>query len=55
MFDLNSAQDRRKTILIIGINSFLGSNLAEFLKKTIVWWGLIIKKSTAPWYSSFAL
>lgn len=33
MFDLNSAQDRRKTILIIGINSFLGSNLAEFFRK----------------------
>ena len=33
MFDLNSAQDKRKTILIIGINSFLGSNLAEFFKK----------------------
>jgi len=25
--------DRRKTVLIIGINSFVGSNLAEFLKK----------------------
>ncbi len=33
MFDLNSAQDKRKTILIIGVNSFLGSNLAEFFKK----------------------
>ena len=33
MFDLNSTQDKRKTILIIGINSFLGSNLAEFFKK----------------------
>ena len=33
MFDLNSAQDKRKTILIIGINSFLGSNLAEFFRK----------------------
>lgn len=33
MFDLNSTHDKRKTILIIGINSFLGSNLAEFLKK----------------------
>ena len=33
MFDLNSTQDKRKTILIIGINSFLGSNLAEFFNK----------------------
>jgi dTDP-4-dehydrorhamnose reductase len=33
MFDLNSAQDKRKTILIVGINSFLGSNLAEFFRK----------------------
>ncbi len=32
MFDLNSSQDKRKTILIIGINSFLGSNLAEFFR-----------------------
>lgn len=33
MFDLNSTQDKRKTILILGINSFLGSNLAEFFRK----------------------
>lgn len=33
MFDLNSAKDKRKTILIIGINSFLGSSLAEFFRK----------------------
>lgn len=33
MFDLNSAQDKRKTILILGINSFVGSNLAEFFRK----------------------
>lgn len=29
----NEAIENRKTILILGINSFLGSNLAEFLKK----------------------
>ena len=33
MFDFNSSQDKRKTILILGINSFLGSNLAEFFRK----------------------
>ena len=33
MFDLNTALDKRKTVLIIGINSFLGSNLAEFFRK----------------------
>jgi dTDP-4-dehydrorhamnose reductase len=33
MFDLNTAQDKRKTVLIIGINSFVGSNLAEFFRK----------------------
>lgn len=33
MFDLNSSKDKRKTILIFGINSFLGSNLAEFFRK----------------------
>lgn len=33
MFDLNTAQDKRKTILIVGINSFVGSNLAEFFRK----------------------
>ncbi|NOT79530.1 MAG: sugar nucleotide-binding protein [Bacteriovoracaceae bacterium] len=33
MFDLNSNKDSRKTILIIGINSFIGSNLAEFFRK----------------------
>ncbi len=30
--DHNTTADKRKTILIIGINSFVGSNLAEFLK-----------------------
>jgi dTDP-4-dehydrorhamnose reductase len=29
----NIVNDHRKTILILGINSFVGSNLAEFLKK----------------------
>lgn len=30
--DYNTTADKRKTILIIGISSFVGSNLAEFLK-----------------------
>jgi dTDP-4-dehydrorhamnose reductase len=30
--DYNTTADKRKTILIVGINSFIGSNLAEFLK-----------------------
>ena len=33
MFDLNSAMDKRKTVLIMGINSFVGSNLCEFFRK----------------------
>ena len=33
MFDLNSTMDKRKTILIMGINSFVGSNLCEFFRK----------------------
>ncbi len=33
MFDLNSTMDKRKTILIVGINSFVGSNLCEFFRK----------------------
>ena len=31
--EYNTTEDKRKTILIVGINSFVGSNLAEFLKK----------------------
>lgn len=31
--DLTQAADKRKTVLIIGINSFVGSNLAEFFRK----------------------
>jgi dTDP-4-dehydrorhamnose reductase len=31
--ETNVAPDKRKTVLIIGINSFLGSNLAEFFRK----------------------
>jgi dTDP-4-dehydrorhamnose reductase len=31
--DHNTTRDRRKTILIFGINSFVGSNLAEFFRK----------------------
>ncbi|MDO9181629.1 MAG: sugar nucleotide-binding protein [Bacteriovorax sp.] len=31
--ELIIAPDKRKTVLIIGINSFLGSNLAEFFRK----------------------
>lgn len=33
MNDLVTPADKRKTILIFGINSFLGSNLAEFFRK----------------------
>jgi dTDP-4-dehydrorhamnose reductase len=33
MADYNTTDDKRKTILIVGINSFVGSNLAEFLKR----------------------
>lgn len=29
----DAVADKRKTVLIIGVNSFVGSNLAEFLKK----------------------
>lgn len=32
-YDLNATLDKRKTILIIGVNSFVGSNLAEFFRK----------------------
>jgi dTDP-4-dehydrorhamnose reductase len=32
--DHNTSYDKRKTILIIGISSFMGSNLAEFFRKT---------------------
>ena len=31
--DADQAADKRKTVLILGINSFLGSNLAEFFRK----------------------
>ena len=31
--DIAALPDKRKTVLIIGISSFVGSNLAEFLKK----------------------
>lgn len=31
--DLTALPDKRKTVLIIGINSFVGSNLAEFFRK----------------------
>lgn len=31
--EYNTTSDRRKTILIIGINSFVGSNLADFFRK----------------------
>lgn len=31
--DISVQADKRKTILILGINSFLGSNLAEFFRK----------------------
>lgn len=31
--DLSIAPDKRKTVLIIGVNSFIGSNLAEFFRK----------------------
>jgi dTDP-4-dehydrorhamnose reductase len=30
--DYNTTTDKRKTILIMGINSFIGSNMAEFLR-----------------------
>lgn len=33
MAELLNQSDRRKTVLIIGINSFMGSNLAEFFRK----------------------
>lgn len=33
MSELTTTVDRRKTILILGINSFLGSNLAEFFRR----------------------
>nr|BDT26717.1 sugar nucleotide-binding protein [Bacteriovorax sp. HI3] len=33
MFDLNSSMDKRKTVLIMGITSFVGSNLCEFFRK----------------------
>ncbi len=33
MSELTTSADKRKTILILGINSFLGSNLAEFFRK----------------------
>lgn len=45
MFDLNSAQDKRKTILILGVNSFVGSNLAEFFRKDYRVVGTYHKKS----------
>lgn len=45
MFDLNSSQDKRKTILILGINSFVGSNLAEFFRKDYRVVGTYHKKS----------
>jgi dTDP-4-dehydrorhamnose reductase len=31
--DHNTSADKRKTVLIIGVNSFVGSNLAEFFRK----------------------
>lgn len=31
--DPNAIPDKRKTVLIIGVNSFVGSNLAEFFRK----------------------
>lgn len=33
IIDQNTSSDKRKTVLIVGINSFIGSNLAEFFKK----------------------
>ena len=31
--DIVAPPDKRKTVLIIGVNSFIGSNLAEFFRK----------------------
>jgi len=40
-----TASDKRKTILILGINSFVGSNLAEFFRKDYRVFGTYHKKS----------
>ncbi len=44
----NTVKDKRKTVLIMGINSFIGSNLAEFFRKDYRVVGTYHRKSQAP-------